>query len=265
MLKKVGIILVAVLFALSMAGLPTVDSADAAAKAACACPKGCKCDHCVTGKGACACKPGAQGCQCPAGCKCEHCVAGKGACMCKPSAKGGCQCPKGCKCEHCVAGKGACMCKGRPACACTPGDKGCQCPAGCPCPHCAAGAPGAAEPVKPTAEAAYAPVQMSKTGAFKVGYTSDAGTIPINKIHSWTLKVERADGTPVTNAEITVAGDMPEHGHGMPTEPKVTKNLGDGAYLVEGMKFSMPGWWVMTFTVKAGDTADSAVFNLQLK
>jgi len=58
---------------------------------------------------------------------------------------------------------------------------------------------------------------------------------------------------------------MPEHGHGLPTEPKVTKNFGDGTYLVEGIKFSMPGWWIMTFTIKANGKTDSVTFNLQLK
>ena len=40
---------------------------------------------------------------------------------------------------------------------------------------------------------------------------------------------------------------MPEHGHGFPTVPEVTEYLGDGKYLVEGLKFSMPGWWVGQF------------------
>lgn len=266
MLKKMGSIFIAVLFIVSLAGLPAVAQADTPAKAKCACAKGCACDHCVTGKGTCACKPGDKGCHCPAGCKCEHCATGKGMCACKAGAKG-CQCGPNCKCEHCATGKGACKCKSdsRVACACKPGEKGCQCPMGCQCPHCAGAAHAAPEAVKPTAEAAYAPVQASKTGVFKVGYTSDPAAVPINKLHTWTLKVEGANGAPVTNAEIAVAGDMPEHGHGMPTEPKVTKNLGDGTYLVEGMKFSMPGWWVVTVTVKAGEVKDTAVFNLQLK
>ena len=58
---------------------------------------------------------------------------------------------------------------------------------------------------------------------------------------------------------------MPEHGHRLPTQPKVTKNFGDGTYLVEGIKFSMPGWWVMTFAIKAGGKTDTVTFNLQLK
>jgi hypothetical protein len=58
---------------------------------------------------------------------------------------------------------------------------------------------------------------------------------------------------------------MPEHGHGMPTQPEVTQELSGGEYLVEGMKFSMPGWWVMKFHIKTIDKEDHATFNLLLK
>jgi hypothetical protein len=58
---------------------------------------------------------------------------------------------------------------------------------------------------------------------------------------------------------------MPEHGHGLPTEPEVNDETAPGVYLVEGMKFSMPGWWVVTFHVKSGSSEDSVTFNLRLK
>ena len=128
-----------------------------------------------------------------------------------------------------------------------------------------AGRVAASAQKKPTADADYATTRVSKAGTFKAKYTSDPEAIPVNVLHSWKLKVETADGKPVKDAEITLEGIMPEHGHGMPTQPKVTKNYGDGTYLVEGMKFSMPGWWVMTFSIKAEGKTDSVTFNLQLK
>ncbi|MCK7471462.1 MAG: FixH family protein [Desulfomicrobium escambiense] len=60
-------------------------------------------------------------------------------------------------------------------------------------------------------------------------------------------------------------GTMPEHGHGLPTKPRMTQELGSGVYLIEGMKFNMPGWWMVTFTVIAGGQRDSATFNIDLK
>lgn len=88
--------------------------------------------------------------------------------------------------------------------------------------------------------------------------------IPLNRLHSWTLTVRTPDGQPVEVAEITVDGGMPQHGHGLPTQPAVTRYLGEGRYLVEGMKFQMPGWWVVDFTITAGEKADSVRFNLVL-
>lgn len=120
-------------------------------------------------------------------------------------------------------------------------------------------------PQKPTDESSYAQTMMSKQGNFKVTYTSEPAVMPIGQIISWKLKVQAPDGKPITDAAITVDGDMPEHGHGLPTVPKVTQNIGDGTYLVGGIKFSMPGWWTMTFTIKSGDRTDSVTFNLQLK
>jgi hypothetical protein len=58
---------------------------------------------------------------------------------------------------------------------------------------------------------------------------------------------------------------MPQHGHGLPSRPQVTKNLGSGNYLVEGMKFQMGGWWVMDFTINANGQTDAVHFNMMLK
>ena len=83
-------------------------------------------------------------------------------------------------------------------------------------------------------------------------------------MHQWTLHVETVDGQPVENATIAVDGDMPEHGHGLPTRPQVTKYLGNGDYLVEGMKFQMGGWWVMDFTITTTKHTDAVHFNMKL-
>lgn len=77
--------------------------------------------------------------------------------------------------------------------------------------------------------------------------------------------METPDGKPVENASITLNGGMPQHGHGLPTEPVVSQYLGNGDYLVEGMKFQMTGWWVVNFYVNAGGKSDQVTFNLMLK
>jgi hypothetical protein len=111
----------------------------------------------------------------------------------------------------------------------------------------------------------YGTVRASEQAAYRVSYASDPMPVPINRMHSWTLHVETPDGRPVTDAEVKVDGDMPQHGHGLPTRPRMTRNLGNGDYRIEGMKFQMGGWWVMQFTVASGDRSDVAKFNLMLK
>lgn len=85
--------------------------------------------------------------------------------------------------------------------------------------------------------------------------------ISINKIHAWEIQLRTASGEAVTGAKIDVGGGMPQHGHGFPTQPRVTKELGNGRYLLEGMKFSMPGWWEIKLTIDATSGADELRLN----
>ena len=106
--------------------------------------------------------------------------------------------------------------------------------------------------------------RLSDNGLYRVSWTSDPPDPPINQIHTWTLHVETDDGQPVEQAEITINGGMPQHGHGLPTNPQVTQDLGNGDYLVEGLKFQMPGWWEVRFSISAGGQNDTITFNLTL-
>jgi hypothetical protein len=106
--------------------------------------------------------------------------------------------------------------------------------------------------------------KMSQEGLFHVSVNSDLDPLALNEIHSWTIHVATADGEAVEGAEITVDGGMPEHNHGFPTAPEITEELGDGDYLLEGVKFSMAGWWELKLAIAAGDQADNITFNLVL-
>jgi hypothetical protein len=111
----------------------------------------------------------------------------------------------------------------------------------------------------------YSTTQPSENGLFEVSYEPSTGAVPVNQMHQWTLHVKTADGDPVEDAVISVDGDMPQHGHGLPTRPQVTENLGNGDYLVEGVRFQMGGWWVMDFTITAGGQTDTVHFNMQIE
>jgi hypothetical protein len=107
--------------------------------------------------------------------------------------------------------------------------------------------------------------RLTDNGLYRVSFRSDLDPLAINQMHSWTLTVATADGQPVANAAITVDGGMPQHGHGLPTNPQVTEYLGDGRYRVEGLRFQMGGWWEVKFDISAGGQNDAITFNLILE
>lgn len=101
----------------------------------------------------------------------------------------------------------------------------------------------------------------SAQGAYLVSLQPPSPAPAINQIHAWQVKLTAADGTPVRQAHLRIDGGMPQHGHGLPTRPQVTREIADGTYLLEGMKFSMTGWWEIKLAIEGSAGQDSATFN----
>ena len=110
----------------------------------------------------------------------------------------------------------------------------------------------------------YSRTRVSEGRLYRATVRPQGDTIPQGRLHRWTLHLETTDGTPVDSVRIAVDGGMPQHGHGLPTKPRVTRELGNGDHLVEGMKFNMGGWWVVKFRVSGEAGTDSLVFNVKL-
>ncbi|MGE0122049.1 MAG: FixH family protein [Vicinamibacterales bacterium] len=89
---------------------------------------------------------------------------------------------------------------------------------------------------------------------------------PLRPRQMQTIRVAIVDdrGLPIDGAALTVGGGMPQHGHGLPTRPRVTRSLGDGTYEIEGVRFNMGGWWQFSVTVAAAAGTDVVTFNLDL-
>jgi hypothetical protein len=104
----------------------------------------------------------------------------------------------------------------------------------------------------------------SARGLYRVSYEPRGGSIPVGKVHAWELKVADATGKPVKGATVIVDGEMPEHRHGLPTKPEAAE-AANGTYVVQGMKFNMPGWWILRFHVFTEEQRDTAEFHLILK
>lgn len=84
------------------------------------------------------------------------------------------------------------------------------------------------------------------------------------RIQEIQVVVQDGQGRAVDDATIAVDGGMPQHGHGLPTRPRVTRNLGDGVYELEGLRFNMGGWWELSLTIRGAAGEDRVTFNLEL-
>ena len=106
--------------------------------------------------------------------------------------------------------------------------------------------------------------KKTANGLFVASFQPERGVIKQGELQSWLLTLKTVKGDPVEGAAISVSGGMPQHNHGLPTSPEVTQHLGEGRYRIEGMKFSMSGWWELKFDISSADGSDSATFNLVL-
>ncbi|HKG94301.1 MAG TPA: FixH family protein [Gemmatimonadaceae bacterium] len=117
---------------------------------------------------------------------------------------------------------------------------------------------------RPPRELDYGRTRASERGLYRATIRPQGDSVPQGRLHSWMLHLETTGGAPVDLADVAVDGGMPQHGHGLPTRPRITRHLGGGDHLVEGMKFNMGGWWVVKFGVRSDAGSDTLVFNLKL-
>ena len=107
--------------------------------------------------------------------------------------------------------------------------------------------------------------KVTEAGHFVVAVAPEAGAdIPQGPMHNWIIEVKTPDGMPVEGAGIAIDGGMPQHGHGLPTAPQMTADLGQGRYRIEGVRFNMGGWWEFKLAITSGSTTDHVTFNLVL-
>jgi len=106
--------------------------------------------------------------------------------------------------------------------------------------------------------------QPANAGEFIVTYTTPDGPPEINRMHTWILYVESESGDPIEGADIEVEGGMPAHDHGLPTRPRVTEDLGDGYYRLDGMRFHMGGYWEIIVAIQSDASNDTVMIPLTL-
>ena len=105
---------------------------------------------------------------------------------------------------------------------------------------------------------------VSRNKLFYVTLYPKKGDVPIGKFHEWIILVHDSKGNPVYPVHIGVGGGMPGHGHGLPSQPVVTEYLGDGKYLIEGMKFSMVGDWILLLGIESNKSRDQVTIEIKV-
>lgn len=106
--------------------------------------------------------------------------------------------------------------------------------------------------------------KRTAAGLYEATIAPVAPPVKVGRMHAWTVTLTDPNGRPVDGADIAVDGGMPQHGHGLPTAPAVTQALGNGRYLIEGMKFNMPGWWEVDLGIAGPAGTDAVTFNIVL-
>ncbi|HVX87470.1 MAG TPA: FixH family protein [Gemmatimonadales bacterium] len=104
----------------------------------------------------------------------------------------------------------------------------------------------------------------TSAGGRYVATIDTASKLVTGKLQMIRLTVKDSTGAAVTGASITVDGGMPQHGHGLPTHPRVTAEEPNGVYVVDGLKFNMGGWWELRFTITTTEGAETVTFNVRL-
>jgi hypothetical protein len=105
---------------------------------------------------------------------------------------------------------------------------------------------------------------LTASGTYRIDYRTEPAPIPLNEPFSLDVIVRgRCKASPARLIDLEVDADMPAHGHGMFTAPKVTA-ADAGRLRVTGMLFHMPGEWTIRFVVRRGLLRDQAEADIKV-
>jgi hypothetical protein len=117
----------------------------------------------------------------------------------------------------------------------------------------------------PAAEPAWGGRAVSDSGRLEGRIYPESGDrIEVGAFQTWVVELREVRGAGVAGAAISIAGGMPAHGHGLPTQPRVTEEIGGGRYRIEGIKLNMAGAWVIEVLVATPALRDRVRFDLAI-
>ncbi len=94
--------------------------------------------------------------------------------------------------------------------------------------------------------------EVTATTALKVG-----------ERQRWTFRLNRHNGSRVSDATVIALALMPETGTRATVQPRVSY-AGGGVYTIDDVMFSRHGWWTLALIVDGKAGIDSLAFNIIL-
>lgn len=105
--------------------------------------------------------------------------------------------------------------------------------------------------------------RQATTKNFTVTLQTSPDPIPVNEHFTMEFTVTAIASGMKIPEQIVVNADMPSHGHGMNTKPRLTA-LGNNRWKVEGMLFHMPGAWEIYVYIGSNAAMERAAFPVNL-
>lgn len=111
--------------------------------------------------------------------------------------------------------------------------------------------------------------RVTQLGRYEVALTLEPDPPPIGELFTVVTTVRTQDGFPVEDGKVKVDGWMPDHNHGMQTDPRNDAGVCDaagvcvhkgGIYRAEGFKFHMDGRWSIRVNLEGPRGPDSTSF-----
>lgn len=104
---------------------------------------------------------------------------------------------------------------------------------------------------------------MSKTapsGSSSVAIVEADPAPPLKGPNAWTIQLSDESGEPITAADVSFSGWMPQHDHGLNALPLISERDG-GRYEIKPIILYMPQLWELEVSVTRGDERESVSFS----
>jgi hypothetical protein len=119
--------------------------------------------------------------------------------------------------------------------------------------------------------------RRTQSGAYTVALSFEPTPPPVGALFAVQATVTQRDGTPLELGTVALDARMPQHNHGMETDPVDLPGVCEdadtepaacphpgGVYRTEGFKFHMPGAWTVTVDVRGARGPDSTSFVVEI-